>query len=170
MNAGRYESFIPLFSRAVGIVQGKKRVEGLFFRETLEKQQASFDSRWSIVRWRLLVRLDGRNSFVIFVRAPKPGGVWRHNVYPVCARDVSFHLYTIASQPNPEWSTLFSSKAEIFEYLKDVVARNKLEDHIRFGTTIMEAKFLKSATCWQLTNQNGCLHVVEDAYSRHRTL
>ena len=58
MNAGRYESFIPLFSRAVGIVQGKKRVEGLFLCEALEKQQADFDSRWSTVRWRLLFKLD----------------------------------------------------------------------------------------------------------------
>ncbi len=67
MNAGRYESFIPLFSRAVGIVQGKKRVEGLFLCETLEKQQADFDSRWSTVRWRLLFKLD-RSQLLLDLR------------------------------------------------------------------------------------------------------
>ena len=30
VNAGRYESFIRLFSRLLGVMQGKKRIDGLF--------------------------------------------------------------------------------------------------------------------------------------------
>lgn len=57
INAGRYESFVRLFSRAIRIVQGKKRVEGLFRCETLKHQQAYFDAEWNTVQWRLIFKL-----------------------------------------------------------------------------------------------------------------
>ncbi len=108
----------------------------------------------------LELKRTGRDSFVLFERAQEPGGVWRDNVYPGCACDVSSHLYSIASQPNPGWSSLFSSQAEILQYLKDVVARNGLDDRICYETAIVEAKFLESDACWQLTDQRGRLHLV----------
>jgi S-adenosylmethionine-diacylglycerol 3-amino-3-carboxypropyl transferase len=56
-NAGNYESFIRLFSRALHLLQGKKRIAGLFHCETLEQQQAYFDSTWNTRRWRLIFKL-----------------------------------------------------------------------------------------------------------------
>ena len=57
INAGNYESFIRLFSRALHLLQGKKRIAGLFQCETLEQQRAYFDSTWNTRRWRLLFKL-----------------------------------------------------------------------------------------------------------------
>lgn len=108
----------------------------------------------------LELKRTGRNSFAIFERAHELGGVWRDNVYPGCACDVSSHLYSISGQPNPDWSSLFSPQAEIFQYLKDVVARNNLDDYIHYGIAILEAKFLKSEGCWQLTDQTGRRYLV----------
>jgi len=57
INAGRYESFIRLFSRFLGVMQGKKRIDGLFRCATLEQQQDYFAREWNTVRWRLLFKL-----------------------------------------------------------------------------------------------------------------
>lgn len=57
INAGKYESFIRLFSRFVGVIQGKKRVDGLFRCETLEQQQHYFNKTWNTVQWRLLFKV-----------------------------------------------------------------------------------------------------------------
>jgi cation diffusion facilitator CzcD-associated flavoprotein CzcO len=108
----------------------------------------------------LELKRTGRESFVLFERAPEPGGVWRDNVYPGCACDVSSHLYSITSQPNPEWSSLFSGQAELLQYLKDVVERNNLNERIRYDTTIVEARYLENDACWQLTDQLGRVQLV----------
>jgi S-adenosylmethionine-diacylglycerol 3-amino-3-carboxypropyl transferase len=57
VNAGRYESFVRLFGRAVKLMQGRKRVENFFRCETIEQQQAYFDNTWNTVQWRLLFKL-----------------------------------------------------------------------------------------------------------------
>jgi S-adenosylmethionine-diacylglycerol 3-amino-3-carboxypropyl transferase len=57
VNAGRYESFIRLFSRFLGVMQGKKRIDGLFRCATLEQQQDYFARKWNTMRWRLLFKL-----------------------------------------------------------------------------------------------------------------
>jgi S-adenosylmethionine-diacylglycerol 3-amino-3-carboxypropyl transferase len=57
VKAGKYESFIRLFSRFVGVIQGKKRIDGLFRCETLEQQQDYFDRTWNTVQWRLLFKV-----------------------------------------------------------------------------------------------------------------
>src|ERR1017187_8611717 len=57
VGAGKYESFIRLFSRFLGVMQGKKRIDGLFRCATLEQQQDYFARKWNTVRWRLLFKL-----------------------------------------------------------------------------------------------------------------
>jgi cation diffusion facilitator CzcD-associated flavoprotein CzcO len=98
----------------------------------------------------LALRRAGRNSFVILERAAAVGGVWRDNVYPGCACDVRSHLYSMAGQSNPSWTTSYASQPEILDYLKDVVAREELAKHIRFGANISEIQFLEQHGCWQV--------------------
>ena len=57
VHAGKYESFVRLFSRFVGMTQGKKRIDELFRSQTLEQQQDYFDRKWNTVQWRLLFKL-----------------------------------------------------------------------------------------------------------------
>jgi S-adenosylmethionine-diacylglycerol 3-amino-3-carboxypropyl transferase len=57
VHAGKYESFVRLFSRFVGIMQGKKRIDGLFRCKTLAQQQEYFAREWNTVQWRLLFKL-----------------------------------------------------------------------------------------------------------------
>lgn len=97
----------------------------------------------------------GKNSFVMFERAPDVGGTWRDNVYPGCACDVQSNLYSIESQPNPAWSHTFSTQPEIWQYMKNVVANNHLAPHIRLNTTVTAAHFLEEEGVWLLRDQHG---------------
>jgi cation diffusion facilitator CzcD-associated flavoprotein CzcO len=106
-----------------------------------------------------LKRTD-RHSFVLFERAAEPGGVWRDNIYPGCACDVSTNLYCIESEPNPDWTTFFGGQVEIFHYLQDVISRNDLQRKIRYETTIVDVRFMEDQACWQLTDQHGQRHTV----------
>ncbi len=109
----------------------------------------------------LRLKHSGRQSFVIFERANEVGGTWRDNIYPGCGCDVHSHLYSIASEPNPNWSQLFSAQPEILAYLKNVVANNQLNPFIRYNTDVVDIRFLEDSNTWQLTDQHGKTTVVK---------
>ncbi|WP_247234429.1 NAD(P)/FAD-dependent oxidoreductase [Telluribacter sp. SYSU D00476] len=103
----------------------------------------------------LRLRKAGRDSFVIFERASEVGGTWRDNRYPGCACDIPSPLYSFSTEPNPEWSQLYSGQPEIFEYLKGVVSKNSLKGHIRYNTEIVDARFAKEEGYWVVKDQKG---------------
>ena len=103
----------------------------------------------------LRLQQSGRNSFVIFERAHDVGGTWRDNVYPGCACDVPSHLYSIATEPNPNWSRMYSAQAEIWEYMRNVVRKNRLESHIRYNSDIVRCEFMEQAGVWKVLDQQG---------------
>ena len=57
MHAGKYESLVRLVNTFVRILQGRKRIEGLFSCRSLEQQSAYFDQHWNNARWRLIFKL-----------------------------------------------------------------------------------------------------------------
>jgi cation diffusion facilitator CzcD-associated flavoprotein CzcO len=105
----------------------------------------------------LELQRTGHRSFVIFERAHEVGGVWRENVYPGCACDVRSHLYSIETEPNPDWTESYASQPEILRYLKDVVRRNRLEEHIRFGANVSQVRFSEgdADACWEIHDEHG---------------
>ncbi len=103
----------------------------------------------------LRLKKSGFTSFTILERAAEIGGTWRENVYPGCTCDVASPLYSFADELNPEWSRLYAGQPEILAYLKKVVANNGVDSHIRFNTDVVEANFLATEGCWQLTDRQG---------------
>jgi S-adenosylmethionine-diacylglycerol 3-amino-3-carboxypropyl transferase len=57
LGRGKYESFIAVFRKILNLMQGKKRIEGLFESKTLEQQQTYFDEVWNTRRWRAIFRV-----------------------------------------------------------------------------------------------------------------
>ena len=102
----------------------------------------------------------GRTSLILFERAAEVGGVWRDNVYPGCACDVRSNFYSMASQPDPGWRSSYARQGDILAYLQRVAAGTGLREHIRFGTEIVEARFLEAAGCWRLQDAQGDVHHV----------
>lgn len=94
-----------------------------------------------------------RQRFVVFERANRVGGVWRDNVYPGCACDVRSNLYSLASKPNPNWTSSYASQREILGYLDDLIVRQGLQKHIRYDANVSELRFLEREGRWQICVQ-----------------
>lgn len=103
----------------------------------------------------LRLQRSKRDSFVIFERAADVGGTWRDNIYPGCACDVPSKLYSISFEPNPNWQRAYSPQKEILDYLKGVIRRNQIEDHIRYDSDMVNFEFVEEFGLWKLTDRTG---------------
>jgi cation diffusion facilitator CzcD-associated flavoprotein CzcO len=68
---------------------------------------------------------------------------------------VASPLYSFAGEPNPDWTNLYAGQPEIWAYLKNVVAKNDLRRHIRFGSDVVEARFIENRGVWRVTDRQG---------------
>ena len=78
-----------------------------------------------------LLKRAGEESFVVLERAHDIGGTWRDNTYPGAACDIQSHLYSYSFRPNPNWSRIYASQPEIFDYLKQTAEQERLLSHLR---------------------------------------
>src|SRR5215468_9910725 len=84
----------------------------------------------------IALKKAGYHDFVILDKAPDLGGTWRDNRYPGCACDVPSPLYSFSFELNPDWSHLFAPQQEIWDYLRNCARKYRLDEHIRYGTTV----------------------------------
>jgi cation diffusion facilitator CzcD-associated flavoprotein CzcO len=101
------------------------------------------------------LKREGTRSFVLLERADDVGGTWRDNSYPGCACDVPSHLYSLSFALNPDWSRTYSPQPEIWAYLKDVVRKEGLLEHVRFGCEVREAAWDEAIARWRITTTKG---------------
>lgn len=108
----------------------------------------------------------GVERLLLLEKGRDVGGVWRDNTYPGAACDVPSHLYSFSFAPNPDWSHRFASQPEIFAYLRDCARRFDIERHIRFDTSVVEARFDEEHDLWTVTLAGGerlCARIVVSA-------
>lgn len=101
------------------------------------------------------LKQEGIEDFVILERAQDVGGVWRDNAYPGCACDVQSHLYSFSFAQNPGWSRAYSPREEIQAYLRDCADRFSIRPHIRFGHTVLDARWDDDLQCWRIQTSEG---------------
>lgn len=101
------------------------------------------------------LRQAGITDFKILEKAHDVGGVWRDNSYPGAACDVPSHLYSFSFAPNPEWSRVFASQAEIYAYLQQCADRYQLATHIQFGAEVQQASYNEADSLWQVSLSDG---------------
>ncbi|MFU8896910.1 MAG: flavin-containing monooxygenase, partial [Gammaproteobacteria bacterium] len=107
------------------------------------------------------LRAAGEEDFIILEAAAGVGGTWWVNRYPGCACDVQSHLYSFSFVPRPDWSRQFAPRAEIQRYLADCVDRHGLAPHLRFNTTVTQARWDEGARHWRVTDQHGQLRTAD---------
>ena len=78
----------------------------------------------------------GIASFIIAERGPALGGTWRDNTYPGAACDIPSHLYSLASDPNPGFSRVYSPQPEIRAYLEAIADRHGLRPRLRLNADV----------------------------------
>jgi cation diffusion facilitator CzcD-associated flavoprotein CzcO len=101
------------------------------------------------------LRQAGLTDFTILERATDVGGTWRDNVYPGCAVDVRSHLYSYSFAPNPDWSEVFASQAELWDYIKRVTREHGVDAHLRLGCEVLGGEWDDAAQRWRLRTSRG---------------
>ncbi|WP_431957071.1 flavin-containing monooxygenase [Nocardia lijiangensis] len=97
----------------------------------------------------------GLGDYLIVEKADEIGGTWRDNTYPGCACDVPTHLYSYSFEPRSNWQRLFSEQSEIFDYLKEVAAKYRLRDRIRFGQHMVRGYWDDGERRWHAFGADG---------------
>jgi cation diffusion facilitator CzcD-associated flavoprotein CzcO len=97
-----------------------------------------------------MLRAAGHDDFVVLERASVLGGTWRDNSYPGCACDIPSILYCYRDEPKSDWTRAYAPQAEIWDYIRGVVARHRLERFIRFEHELTHAAFDSDRGRWEL--------------------
>ena len=105
------------------------------------------------------LRRAGNDSFVILERAADIGGTWRDNTYPGCACDIPSHLYSFSFECHSEWTRMYPTQAEIWNYLKQCVEKYKLSPAIRFESDARQVVFDEDAHLWRVKTADGAVFI-----------
>ena len=98
---------------------------------------------------------DGVHDVRMLERFEDTGGTWRDNTYPGAACDIPSHLYSLADEPNPDWSRHYAPQPEIRAYLDRVVAKHGLRERTTFGFDVRRAVWDDPSATWTLTAADG---------------
>ncbi|KAJ5637486.1 hypothetical protein N7490_007365 [Penicillium lividum] len=96
----------------------------------------------------LIKRNDCRN-FVILEKGSSVGGTWNDNKYPGCCCDVWSTLYSYSFEQNPKWTREYPGQEELHAYLVGVAEKYSLYKHIRFNSTVKEARWNDTESKWE---------------------
>ncbi|KAL4874427.1 hypothetical protein BJY04DRAFT_225050 [Aspergillus karnatakaensis] len=78
-------------------------------------------------------------EIVCYEKNPEVAGTWFENRYPGCACDVPVHNYAFSFEPNPNFSALYASSAELKEYFQSFAKKYDLMAMINLNCTIKSA-------------------------------
>ncbi|KAL4768212.1 hypothetical protein BDW60DRAFT_219933 [Aspergillus nidulans var. acristatus] len=96
-----------------------------------------------------LLRRNHRN-FVILEKGSSVGGTWNDNRYPGCACDVWSALYSYSFEQRSTWTREYPGQEEILHYLTGIAGKYGLYPHIRFNSTVEEARWDDEARKWKI--------------------
>jgi len=103
----------------------------------------------------LALKQAGHEDFVVLERADDLGGTWRDNSYPGCACDIPSVLYSWSAEQNPRWTRAFAGQQEIWDYMREVVARHGVEPHLRFGHEVQGMRWDEGRRRWEIETSRG---------------
>ncbi|MFC5137423.1 flavin-containing monooxygenase [Actinomycetospora rhizophila] len=103
----------------------------------------------------LALRRAGITDVVLLEKADSLGGTWRDNTYPGCACDIPSHMYSLSSDPNPDWSRSYSPQPEIRAYLERVADEHDLRRHVRFGQELTGTTWDEERRTWTVHTRGG---------------
>ncbi|CRK62124.1 Cyclohexanone monooxygenase [Alloactinosynnema sp. L-07] len=101
------------------------------------------------------LKQQGIDDFVVLERADEVGGTWRDNSYPGCACDVMSLLYSFSFARNPNWTTTFGKRDEVFAYLKECAEKFGVRPHIRFRHELVGARWDDTERRWHIETSGG---------------
>jgi cation diffusion facilitator CzcD-associated flavoprotein CzcO len=101
------------------------------------------------------LREAGIRDFLVLEKTGSVGGTWHDNTYPGACCDVASHLYSFSFEPKTDWSRVYAPQPEIRQYFEHCVEKYRLGPHIRFNTSVQEARLDEAEGRWILSLDNG---------------
>lgn len=89
-------------------------------------------------------------DFEIIEKNADFGGTWLENTYPGCRVDNPSHTYSYSFEDNHNWPYFFSTQPVLLQYFRDVAERHGLRAHVRFNTTVQDARFDEARSEWRV--------------------
>jgi cation diffusion facilitator CzcD-associated flavoprotein CzcO len=101
------------------------------------------------------LRRAGYSDVVVLERGDELGGTWRDNTYPGCACDVPSALYSYSFAPKPDWSRFYAPQPEIRSYVREVAREVGIEQNVRFGAEVLDARWDSDSQRWHVSTTAG---------------
>lgn len=105
------------------------------------------------------LRQAGLDNIIVLEKDKRLGGTWRENSYPGIACDVPSHTYSFSFAPNPSWTRMNSSGAEILEYFEQVADTFDINSVIHFNEAVTQASF--DGETWQVKTSHDKTYIAE---------
>ncbi|KAK4561765.1 hypothetical protein LTR86_004444 [Recurvomyces mirabilis] len=96
-----------------------------------------------------LIKRNNCRNFIILEKSAGVGGTWHDNKYPGCCCDVWSSLYSYSFAQNSDWTREYPGQEEILSYLTRIAQEYKLYQHVRFNTTVDEARWDDEIQKWR---------------------
>ncbi|KAJ5635853.1 uncharacterized protein N7484_009166 [Penicillium longicatenatum] len=97
-----------------------------------------------------LIKRNKCRNFVILEKGSSVGGTWNDNKYPGCCCDVWSTLYSYSFEQNPNWTRDYPGQEELHAYLVRTAEKYGLYKHIRFNSTVEEARWNDTECKWEV--------------------
>jgi cation diffusion facilitator CzcD-associated flavoprotein CzcO len=98
----------------------------------------------------------------VLERGSDVGGVWHWNRYPGARFDSESYTYCFSFSPELldewRWRERFAAQPEVHAYLRHVADRFDLRRHVRFRSTVTEARFLEDDGHWLVRVADGTVY------------
>ncbi|MEV0053977.1 NAD(P)/FAD-dependent oxidoreductase [Saccharopolyspora shandongensis] len=99
----------------------------------------------------------------IYERNDDIGGTWLTQTYPGVGVDTPSSYYSLSAEINPDWSSYYPRGGEYEEYLREVVGRHGIREHVAFGTEVEALTWDDDAARWRIRVRDVDGTHVEDA-------
>lgn len=132
-----------------------KRAEGARESSTPDHEVLIIGSGFAGLCMAIQLRKAGIESFLIFEKGPDVGGTWRVNTYPGCACDIPSHLYSYSFELNANWSRMYPTQPEIWQYLRDTARKHDIYRRVRFNVEVREAVYDERDRLWRVRTSDG---------------
>ena len=103
------------------------------------------------------IELDraGLSDYLIVESGDAPGGTWYWNTYPGIGVDIPSFSYQFSFEQNPGWSRTYAPGRELQGYAEHCVDKYGLRRRIRFGTSVIGARFNEADDTWKVELASG---------------
>ena len=88
--------------------------------------------------------------FTVVEKNPDVGGTWFENDYPEAGVDTPNHFYSFSFAPNLHWTSNYSKRGEVWEYLKQLTEQFELRSHIRFEVEVEALRWDEARQQWEV--------------------